>query len=118
MPGHFSLFDGASDQAHSLCGIHFIIFKMLFIFIYLGGPGLSLACGIFDCGTRDLVALGVQSLSPWTAREVPGLPLYHTHTVWLGRATLPTLEVTVAIRRERGMGEVCRAVEHYADASC
>ena len=34
MPGHFSLFDGASDQAHSLCGIHFIIFKMLFIFIY------------------------------------------------------------------------------------
>ena len=55
MPGHFSLFDGASVQAHSLHGIHFIIFKMLFIFIYLVGPGLSLAHGIFSCGTWDLV---------------------------------------------------------------
>ena len=55
MPGHFSLFDRASVQAHSLHGIHFIIFKMLFIFIYLVGPGLSLARGIFSCGTWDLV---------------------------------------------------------------
>ena len=82
----------------------FPVFNLFFkkIFIYLAAPGLNfvtwdllvVACGIFSCGTRilscgmwDLVprpgiepgppALGAQSLSHWTAREVPSLCFRH-----------------------------------------
>ena len=52
-------------------------FLFIYVFIYLAAPGLG-------CGTQDLVpgpgiepgppALGRQSLSHWTTREVPGFP--------------------------------------------
>ena len=52
------------------------------MFIYLTALGLS--CGIFRCDMWDVVpwsgiepglpALGAQSLSHWTPREVPSLP--------------------------------------------
>ena len=69
-----------------------IIFKNIYLFIYLPAPVLScgtwdLRCRMWDLrcgGMRDLVpwpeiepgppALGAQSLNRWTTREVPGSP--------------------------------------------
>ena len=79
----------------------FIYLFLYFLFIYLAGRVLAVACGIFDlgcgmqtlsCGMWDLgpwpgmkprpPALGVQSLSQWTTREVPPPPAHlYLHNV-------------------------------------
>ena len=75
----------AFSAASQLLGF---LFVCLFVLFHLAVPGLSCSLGIFRCGMQtlrcsiwDLVpwpgikpgppALGVQSLSHWTTREVP-----------------------------------------------
>ena len=62
-------------------------------------------------------ALGVQSLSPPRDFLYTTHTHTHTHTV-VSESHLPTLKVTMVIRREQGMGEFFKTVEHYTDRSC
>ena len=62
-------------------------FLLLLIFMYLTAPGLS--CGMWDLvpcpGIKpEFPALGVQSLSHWTTREVPQIPFYSACWEWVG----------------------------------
>ena len=53
---------------------HFYFFNLTNIFIYLTAPGLSAASGVYfpDQGSNlGPPALGAQSRSHWTTREVP-----------------------------------------------
>ena len=55
-------------------GLFFFVFFFFNIFIYLTAPGLSAACGVYlpDQGSNlGPPALGAQSRSHWTTREVP-----------------------------------------------
>ena len=87
--------------------IHFLIFKYLSNYIYSAAPGLSCATqdlwsfgghlGSFTYGIWDLVpwpgiehgspALGLQSLGPWTTREVLVVHFQHVQIDFL----LPSL---------------------------